>query len=341
MYRIIIFVAMFSKKFILLLSALGLLCLFLFFANLLSGFENIKFYDLFYTSEETKKLIVTYRLYKTLAVFFAGISLPVSGFLLQEFFKNPLAEPSILGISSGSALSVAFIIFSGVPALLFNFEWLSGWILILSSLVGSVSVSLLLLFIAKNMRDTSTFIIVGFLISAFCGSVIGALQFYSESEALKQYVVWSFGSFEGLSKVQIIVYGFCTCLGLLPAFLSIKNLTGFLLGNNYARILGINMTILKLLIITSICLLTGSTTAMLGPIVFIGIIIPHFCRLLWNPAALWEQMILNILCGTGFMLLISLIIVQTQLPVNILSSLIGIPTILFMIVKNKFKTYSF
>jgi iron complex transport system permease protein len=265
----------------------------------------------------------------------------VSGFLLQELFKNPLAEPSILGISSASALAVAFIVFLGIPRLFVHLQWLSGWLLILSSFIGALSVSLFLMFISKGIKEVSTFIIIGFLVSSFCGSIISAFQFYSQSETLKQYVFWSFGSFEGLSEIQVIVYSVSVLAGLFFSFLSVKKLIGFLLGEEYARVLGVNITALKIRVILATCLLTGSTTAMLGPIVFIGLIIPHFCKQIWNPASLWAQILLNIFMGTGFMLVVSLIMAYTQLPVNILSSIIGVPTILFMILKNKLKNSSY
>ncbi|MDR2121722.1 MAG: iron ABC transporter permease [Flavobacteriaceae bacterium] len=324
-----------------LLAIIILSCLALFLVNLLTGFENISLLDFFYSKDETKRLIISYRLYKTLAVVFAGISLPVSGFLLQELFKNPLAEPSILGISSASALAVAFVVFLGIPQSFVHFWWLSGWTLIFSSFTGAFVISLLLLSLSKEIKEVSTFIIVGFLISSFCGAIISVLQFYSQSETLKQYVFWSFGSFEGLSEAQIVVYFTCVITGLFLAFLSVKKLIGFLLGEEYAKVLGVNIAKLKMLIILSVCLLTGSTTAMLGPIVFIGIIIPHFCRQIWNPASLWSQILLNIFSGIGFMLIVSLIMAHTQLPVNILSSVIGIPVILFMILKNKLKNSSY
>ncbi len=338
---IFIFVTMFSKKFWVLLVIIILCCLILFTVNLLTGFESISISDFFSSEEETKSLIISYRFHKTLAVVLAGISLPVSGFLLQELFKNPLAEPSVLGISSASALAVALVIFVGIPQFFEQYEWLSGWIIILSAFVGAFMVSLLLLSVTKSIKNASTFIIVGLLVSSFCGSIISALQFYSQSETLKQYVIWSFGSFEGLSSVQTMVYLICVLAGLIPAFLSVKQLTGFLLGEEYAKTLGVNVTKLKVWIILAVVLLTGSTTAMLGPIVFIGIIIPHFCRQIWSPSSLWKQLLLNIFTGIGFMLVISLIMAKTQLPVNIVSSVIGIPAILFMILKNKFRNSSY
>lgn len=334
---VFIFVFMFSKRFILLIILLLLSCIFLFLINLLTGFENISLYDLFFTQEETKKLIISYRFYRTVAVVLAGISLPVSGFLLQELFKNPLAEPSVLGITSASALAVALLIFLGGGLFFLQYQWLEGWLLIISAFTGALLTSLLLLFISKEIKNISTFIIIGFLLSSFCGSLISTLQFYSQSESLKQYVYWSFGSFEGLSGNQISVFTICTILGLLPAFMSVKKLIGYLMGEEYAKVLGVNMAKLKINILIAVCLLTGCTTAMLGPIVFVGIIIPHFCRQIWNPSALWAQINLNILIGSGFMLLVSLIMSYTQLPVNILSSLIGVPTILFIILKDRFK----
>lgn len=332
---IFIFVFMFTKRFLLLIILLVICCMVLFLVNLLTGYENITLHDLFFAEEETKNLIISYRLNRALAVVLAGISLPVSGFLLQELFKNPLAEPSVLGITSASALAVALMIFCGGTIFFINYQWLSGWLVIACAFVGALFASILLLFMAKGINSISTFIIIGFLLSSFCGSLISILQFYSQSESLKQYVFWSFGSFEGLSRVQIFVYAICTIVGLFAAFLSVRKLIGYLMGEEYAKVLGVNLTHLKITVLIAVCFLTGSTTAMLGPIVFVGIIIPHFCRQIGNPSALWIQIILNILVGSKFMLLINLIMIYTQLPVNILSSLIGVPTILFIILKDR------
>ncbi|MDR3271968.1 MAG: iron ABC transporter permease [Flavobacteriaceae bacterium] len=328
---------MFSKKISAIITFFVLFCAVLFVFNLFMGFADISFSDFFSSADETKELIINYRINKTLSIILAGITLPVSGFLLQELFKNPLADASILGVSSASALAVALIIFLGIPQFFINNEWLSGWTLVMGSLVGSFLVSLLLLLITNLIKDVATFIIIGFLISSLCGSLVGALQFYSQSEELKQYVIWSFGSLSGLSNVQIMFFFICTVIGLFFAGLSVRMLTGFLLGEEYSKTLGINIKRMKIFIILAICFLVGSATAMLGPIMFIGIIIPHFCRQIWNPASLWIQLILNILFGIGFMLLLGIIMEWTQLPVNILSSVIGVPTILFMIFNSKFK----
>ncbi|TWP23001.1 iron ABC transporter permease [Apibacter muscae] len=337
-FKIIYICSVFSNKFIILLVVLVLFCTSLIFINLLTGYENISLCDLFLSEDETKRLIISYRFNKIFAVVLAGISLPVSGFLLQELFKNPLAESSILGISSASALSVSLIIFFGGSYWLLEYPLLSNWMLAIGAFLGALIVSIFLLLTIKKIKNISMFIIIGFLISSFCGSIISMLQFYSQSEKLKQYVFWSFGSFEGLTSMQLIIYALFIVLGLFLALMSVKNLTGFLLGEEYAKVLGVSVISMKACIILSVCFLSGSTTAMLGPIVFIGIIIPHFCRQIWNPASLWNQIILNIWVGVGFMLIVSLVMSYTQLPVNILSSIIGVPTILVMILKTNSKT---
>lgn len=332
---------MFNKHKFIILTILFLLAgIVLFFYNLSLGYSSLNFIDFIFPKNETEKFIISFRINKNLTIIFAGIALPVSGFLLQELFKNPLASPSVLGVSSASSLGVALLIFVGIPPFLKNSEFLSGWILTLSAMAGAILISLLLISIIKYMKDGATFIIVGILISAFCGSIIGTLQFYSASEALKQYVIWSFGSFSSLTTSQTWILFICILLGLLPAFISIKMLQGFLLGEQYAKVIGVNLSKMQLLIILSSCILVGSTTAMLGPIVFIGIIIPHFCRQIWNPSHLYKQLILNILVGINFMLIIGILLDLTKLPVNIISTIIGFPTAIFMIFNKRQKTFN-
>ena len=318
-----------SKKF-------KILCLFLLIAviltaiiNLNTGFLTLNLQDFFLDS--TNSQIAEIRVNRVLVMLLAGISIPTSGFLMQEYFQNPLAGPDILGITSVASLSVAFYIFFSHNILLP--EFLQNSFLSLSAIIGSLLLMLVLLSMSNKFQDKSYLIIFGFLVSAFAGAIVSLLQFYAENQSLKNYILWSFGANNMVSRNQIIVLAILVFIGLLICFKTIKPLIGNSLGSSYAQSLGVNLNHLKLMIIVASSLLSASVTAFLGPILFIGIIVPHFCRLIYNPAKLWQQWILNMFLGMLMMLFFSVVAEKSQIPLNVISSVFGIPVILMMLLK--------
>ncbi|WP_159475203.1 FecCD family ABC transporter permease [Chryseobacterium sp. 18068] len=318
-----------SKKF-------KILCLFLLVAviltaiiNLNTGFLALNLQDFFLDS--TNSQIAEIRVNRVLVMLLAGISIPTSGFLMQEYFQNPLAGPDILGITSVASLSVAFYIFFSHDILLP--EFLQNSFLSLSAIIGSLVLMLVLLSMSNKFQDKSYLIIFGFLVSALAGAIVSLLQFYAENQSLKNYILWSFGANNMVSRNQIIVLSILVFIGLLICFKTIKPLIGNSLGSSYAQSLGVNLNHLKLMIIIASSLLSASVTAFLGPILFIGIIVPHFCRLIYNPAKLWQQWILNMFLGMVMMLFFSIVAEKTQIPLNVISSVFGIPVILMMLLK--------
>lgn len=318
-----------SKKF-------KILCLFLVIAviltaiiNLNTGFLTLNLQDFFLDS--TNSQIAEIRVNRVLVMLLAGISIPTSGFLMQEYFQNPLAGPDILGITSVASLSVAFYIFFSHNILLP--EFLQNSFLSLSAIIGSLLLMLVLLSMSNKFQDKSYLIIFGFLVSAFAGAIVSLLQFYAENQSLKNYILWSFGANNMVSRNQIIVLAVLVFIGLLICFKTIKPLIGNSLGSSYAQSLGVNLNHLKLMIIVASSLLSASVTAFLGPILFIGIIVPHFCRLIYNPAKLWQQWILNMFLGMLMMLFFSVVAEKSQIPLNVISSVFGIPVILMMLLK--------
>ncbi|WP_439479226.1 FecCD family ABC transporter permease [Chryseobacterium aquaticum] len=318
-----------SKKFKILCSVLIIAIICVSIINLNTGFLDLHFQDFFQDSENGQ--IAEIRVNRFLVMLLAGISIPTSGFLMQEYFQNPLAGPDILGITSIASLSVAFYIFFSHNILLP--EFLQNSFLSLSAIIGSLLLMLVLLSISNKFQDKSYLIIFGFLVSAFAGAIVSLLQFYAENQSLKNYILWSFGANNMVSRNQIIVLSILVFIGLFICFKTIKPLIGNSLGNSYAQSLGVNLNHLKILIIVTSSLLSASITAFLGPILFIGIIVPHFCRLIYNPAKLWQQWILNMFLGMLIMLLFSIAAEKTQIPLNVISSLFGIPVILMLLLK--------
>ncbi|WP_124640523.1 MULTISPECIES: iron ABC transporter permease [Amniculibacterium] len=299
--------------------------------NLNTGFVSLKFEDFFGNSEQST--IAQLRSNRVIAMLFAGVAIPTSGFLLQEYFQNPLAGPSVLGITSVASLSVAVYIFLSqdwvIP------EFLQNSFLSFFAIIGSLMMMFVLLGMSKKFPDKSFLIILGFLVSALSGAVVSILQLYADNQSLKNYILWSFGANNILSTNQIYILGLFIILGLGLSFKTIKPLIGNSLGTQYAQSLGVNLKHLKLLIILASSLLSATITAFLGPILFIGIIVPHFCRMIYNPSKLWQQWILNMLLGICIMQIFSILSEVSKLPLNVITSLFGIPVILMMLVKSK------
>lgn len=300
--------------------------------NLNIGFMKLDFSD-FFLSDSDHSQIAQLRINRVLAMALAGISIPTSGFLLQEYFQNPLAGPSVLGITSVASLSVAFYIFFAQDFALP--EILQNSFLSISAIAGSLVLMIILLAFSNRFQDKSFLIIFGFLVSALAGAIVSILQFYAENQSLKNYILWSFGANNQVSTNQVWVLTAIVLSGILLSFKSIKPLIGNSLGSAYAQSLGVNLSQLKLLVIVASSILSASVTAFLGPILFIGIVVPHFCRMIYNPAKLWQQWILNMILGVFIMEFFSIVSETTQFPLNVITSLFGIPVILAMMMKNK------
>ena len=320
---------MMSKRFKVLCLLLGVAIILVAIVNLNTGFLGLSIQDFFQNTSQNQ--IAEIRVNRVLVMLLAGISIPTSGFLMQEYFQNPLAGPDILGITSVASLSVAFYILFSHNILLP--EFLQNSFLSMAAIGGSLALMLVLLSMSNKFQDKSYLIIFGFLISAFAGAIVSLLQFYAENQSLKNYILWSFGANNMVTRSQITVLFILVLIGMFFCFRSIKPLIGNSLGTSYAQSLGVNLRQLKLLIIVSSSLLSASITAFLGPILFIGIIVPHFCRLIYNPSKLWQQWILNMFLGMLIMLFFSVIAEKTQIPLNVISSVFGIPVILMMLLK--------
>lgn len=300
--------------------------------NLNIGFIKLGLAD-FVDANAQNSQIAELRMNRVLAMFLAGVSIPTSGFLLQEYFQNPLAGPSVLGITSVASLSVAFYIFFSQDFTLP--EFLQNGFISISAILGSLLLMTILLAFSRKFQEKSYLIIFGFLVSALAGAVVSILQLYAENQSLKNYILWSFGANNQVTRNQLWVLFIVVLIGLFLSFKSIKPLIGNSLGNQYAKSLGVNLEQLKYFVIIASSLLSASVTAFLGPILFIGIVVPHFSRMIYSPAKLWQQWILNMILGVFIMEFFSIISEISQFPINVITSLFGVPVILMMILKNK------
>jgi iron complex transport system permease protein len=264
----------------------------------------------------------------------------LSGLQMQTVFRNPMAGPDVLGISSGASLGVAFVIlgFSSVlsPG---SMSGLGNWILVAAACAGSGAVMILIMFLSSRVRDIMTILILGIMLSSGISAIVIIMQYFSNETMLKAYVIWTMGSLGNLSSGQLNVLLICVSAGLLLSVISAKMMNALLLGENYAASIGLNVRRSRIVIFICTSILTGSVTAFCGPIAFIGIAVPHLARILFKTSDHKILIPATILVG-GAVMLASDIISQlpgseTVLPVNSVTALIGIPVVIWVILMNR------
>lgn len=316
--------------------ALCLALLILFVISLGIGEINFDWRYVFAQDQMAHKIVFFHRLPRSLTALLCGISLPLSGWVLQELFNNPLAGPSVLGVSSSAGLGVAVLIVLG-GFFLADDVLFSPWTLILSALVGALLSMFLLLIIAKKINSTVALIIIGFMISALSGALISLLQFFAQKQELQSMILWNFGSLNHLDYQKIIYFSMANLLGIVMIGLNIPALGKSQIGSQYAQTMGVNVQRLRLQLIFAASLLTGTATALVGPIAFIGLAVPHICRTWLKTANFYRLFSYILVMGMLLMLLFS-ILAQLfpwgSLPINIITSLLGAPIVLFIISKN-------
>ena len=287
-----------------------------------------------------KTIIVGFRIPKAITAVIAGMALSVSGLQMQTIFRNPLAGPYVLGISSGASLGVALVIL-GFPPLFAqgNINPLSIWVQIMAAWIGAAAVLLLIMAISFRVRDIMTILILGVLFGSATSAIVSILQYFSHQEQLKAFVVWSMGNLGNVTRGQLTVMSFTVLAGLIIAIFSGKMLNVMLLGESYAKSMGLNIMLSRIVVFISTSILAGTVTAFCGPIGFIGIAVPHITRILFKSAD-HRLLIPAVIMMGGILLLLSDIISQLPggertLPVNSVTALIGIPVVIWVIFRNR------
>lgn len=285
-------------------------------------------------------IIVNYRLPKAITAVLVGVALSTSGLLMQTFFRNPLAGPYVLGLSSGSSLGVAFLLL-GAGLLPASFAWvfLSSYGIILASCAGSLLVLLLIVMVSNHLRDVMSILIIGLMFSSFTSAIVNFLTYFSTAEQLQKYTFWSMGSIGNMSWNNITFLVVTVLIGVLISIISLKPLDALLLGENYAKSMGLNFRKTKYAIIFSTSILTGSVTAFVGPIAFVGLAVPHLAKLILHTSNHKTLFIGTLLIGSIIMLLCDLISqmpgMEFTLPINAITSLVGAPIVIWLIVRKK------
>ncbi|TYA92231.1 FecCD family ABC transporter permease [Seonamhaeicola marinus] len=335
-----------TKKYHIHFTILFTLLVVCFFLNISLGslsIPNKAIFEIFLGKGEHtswQHIVLDYRLPKAITAIIVGSGLGISGLLMQTLFRNPLAGPFVLGITSGASLGVAIVtmgasLFGGILLGILA----SKWSIIISATLGSFLVLLIVLIISSKVRDTMAILIIGLMFSSIAAAVVNILSYFSTAEELQQYFFWGFGSLGNLAWNEVTILFIIYVIGILISITSIKTLNSLLLGENYAVSLGVNIKRSRLLIIISTSLLAGTITAFTGPIAFIGLTIPHITRQLFNtsnhkillPAVFLSGALIMLICDSISQLPSS----DYTLPINAITSLVGAPVVIWLLVRKR------
>jgi len=327
-------------------TLLFILLAILFFAELIWGSVSIPFNQLWHAlinpqeTDATAHILWSLRLPRACTALLAGAALSVCGAQMQTLFRNPLADPYVLGISSGAGLGVAFFVMGySTGAFITKIPWIMHLGTAAAAWIGALTVSFLVMAAAKRLRNTMSLLILGIMIGSVGGALISLFQYFSSASALKIYVLWTLGSFGGVTDIPLSIMAILIALGLGLSVYNIRALNALTMGETYAKSLGIQVNAVRNRIFISTALLAGSVTAFCGPIGFIGIAVPHLARLLFKNANHKVLIPATALLGASIMLLADLTAQLPGsgqlLPINTVAALLGIPVIILIILQNR------
>ena len=333
----------YKKHFIL----LSVLLIVLFFLNISLGSVSIPFKEIFHTligdtsiKDSWQTIVLDFRVPKAITAILVGSGLSICGLLMQTLFRNPLAGPFVLGISSGASLGVALLILgSSIFGSFLLTSSISNWSLAIAASLGAFLVLFAVIMAANSIRNTMSILIIGLMFGSLTAAVIAVLVYFSEATQIQQYLFWSFGSLGNLSWSELSVFGSIYLVGVLACLSIIKPLNSFLLGENYAKSLGINIKKSRTIILVITSLLTGVITAFSGPIAFIGLAVPHIAKMLFTTSNHKILIPASAIIG-GIVLLICDGIAQLPtseftLPINAITSLFGAPIVIWLLLRKK------
>ncbi len=285
------------------------------------------------SSVTTTRIILDIRLIKAIVALLAGAALSVSGLQMQTLFRNPLAGPYVLGISSGASLGVAIFIL-GMPWL--GLSMSAGSLGIAGAAwIGSAAVMMLIASVGYRVKDVMVILVLGMMFSSGVSAIVQILQYLSRDESLKAFVIWTMGSLGDVTFNQMAVLVPAVAIGLFLAVITIKPLNLLLFGEEYARTMGMNPRRTRTLLFISTILLTGTVTAFCGPIGFIGLAMPHITRLIFSNSDHRVLVPGTMLSGASVLLLCDIISKVYVLPVNAITALLGIPVVVWVVMRKK------
>jgi iron complex transport system permease protein len=336
-----------GKSYFRIYAAIAVSLVVLIIMNLILGSVIIPVRELFASITNSSSIsyvndiLWNFRIPKVITALLAGVALSVCGLQMQTLFRNPLADPFILGISSGAGLGVALFVMGSsafgitmAGSIFFNLG------IAAAAWAGAAGVTLLILLVSHRLKENSSLLIFGIMIGSITSAIITLIQYFSSSSELKAFVTWTMGSFSGLTNAQIWIMSMLVIPGIVLSIYNIKELNILLQGEAYAKSLGLNLERTRRRILIATTLLAGSITAFCGPIGFIGIAVPHIARLLFRNADHKVLVPATALTGAAIMVFTDMVAQlpgqSGVIPINTVSALIGVPVILYLIMKSRF-----
>lgn len=285
-------------------------------------------------------IVIQSRIPQAITALMAGAALSVAGLMLQTVFNNPLADSSILGISSGASLGVALVMLGMGGSIITSDITIGGFLSVIAgALTGAIAIMSVILFLSTLIKNNIMLLIAGIMIGYITSSAISLLNFFSTAEGVQSYLSWGMGSFSGISLYQLPAFCSTAVTGLVISVLLIKPMNALLLGVRYAENLGVNIKRTRNLLLLSTGILTAVTTAFCGPVSFIGLAVPHISRLLLGTSNHNILLPVTALCGAAMALLCSIICIipgeSGIIPVNAVTPVIGAPVIIYVIINQK------
>ncbi len=325
--------------------SLIILCI-LFIYNMQTGHADIPLIEIFRfinpftnSSHEYTMLLKEFRFPRAAISILAGASLSVAGLMMQSIFRNPLAGPYVLGISSGASLGVAILVLGSGTIFSSQLNYLSGTAIITAASIGAGLIMMIIVLVSMRLSDIMSILIIGILIAGIVGAIVSLLQYFAEDANVKSFVVWTMGSLSAVSSNDIKIVSPVVAFALFISFFLSKNLNLILPGDDFAISMGVNVQLVRIIVFIIVSILAGSVTAFCGPLGFIGIAVPHVSRWIFNSSNHFILMPACIIIGACFMLtgdiLTHVIPNQGVLPINAVTALIGAPFVVWIVVKNK------
>ncbi len=300
-------------------------------------------------NEAWNNIITLIRIPKAFTAMLAGCALSVAGLQMQTLFRNPLAGPSVLGITSGASLGVALVMLSsGMATSMYTIRSLGipqGWLMVLAAVAGAIMVLLLIIMIATRIRDNVVLLIVGIMVGNITLAIVSIWQYYSNPQQIQDFLIWTFGSLGGVTRQHLVVLAVTVLAGLVLTIFSAKALNAWLLGEGYAKSMGLDILKSRIFIISATGLLAGGVTAFCGPIGFVGIAVPHLSRALFGTSD--HKILIPATCLIGSILMLFCDIMaqlpgsDQSLPINAVTALLGSPVVIWVILRQNQLRMSF
>ncbi len=332
-----------QSKYLIIYLSLTFLLTVLFILDISLGSIGVKFKDVIniLLGNEAENVLAAsvikdIRLPRAIGAMLSGAALSLAGLLMQIFFQNPIVDPFVLGVSSGATMVVGIVTLTGITL---GLSAQSPYILVIAALIGSSLVMFLITGIASRVKNIITLLVIGLMVGYLCSAIINILVAFAEKESIRNFVVWTMGSFSGFTWDRVLILSIISIPMMFASLFISKPLNALLLGERYAKTMGVKIKPFRLTLISLSSLLTGIVTAFAGPVAFIGLAVPHLARLSFstddNRILIPGAIILGATLTTFCDLLARLLLSPIELPISAVTSFVGAPIVIYLLMKRR------